>query len=53
VKRQDDVYGELENGTLFLLTPEWLKNWEQDERNSFEVPKQEEHITTIHSKERV
>ena len=25
------IYGELENGILFLLTPEWLGEWEEDD----------------------
>ena len=30
-KRGIKIYGELENGILFLLTPEWLGEWEEDD----------------------
>ena len=30
-KRGTKIYGELENGILFLLTPEWLGEWEEDD----------------------
>lgn len=33
---KNDIYGELENGLIFLLTPDWLKGWEEDEIKSFE-----------------
>ena len=26
-----DIYGELENGEYFLLTPDWLKCWMEDD----------------------
>jgi len=25
-----EIYGELENGELFWLTPDWLKEWEEE-----------------------
>jgi len=28
---QNDVYGVLQSGEIFLLTPEWLKEWEKEE----------------------
>lgn len=31
----DDIYVELESGLVFLLTPTWLKNWEEDELETF------------------
>jgi len=30
-----DIHGELENGLVFLLTPDWLKRWEEDEKEAF------------------
>ena len=36
-----DIYGKLENGLIFLLTPEWLQDWEEDEKKSFEKDEQE------------
>lgn len=38
--KETDIYGELENGLVFLLTPPWFKDYEEDERACFE--KQEE-----------
>ncbi|UCH43776.1 MAG: hypothetical protein JSW16_04375 [Dehalococcoidales bacterium] len=29
VKKDSRVYGELGNGTVFLLTPQWLSDWEK------------------------
>lgn len=35
----DDIYGELENGLEFLLSPQWLLDWEADEKETFEEVK--------------
>ena len=35
----DDIYGELENGTEFNLTPLWLLKWEEEEKAEFEESK--------------
>ena len=26
---EPDIYGELDNGLIFLLTPDWLIGWEE------------------------
>jgi len=39
--KTSDIYSELENGLIFLLTPEWLKDWEEDEKKFFEKDEQE------------
>ena len=31
----NDIYGELESGLVFLLTPQWLLDWEADEIETF------------------
>ena len=30
-KGDTEIYGELGNGILFLLTPKWLREWEEDD----------------------
>jgi len=34
-KLMDEIYGELENGLIFLLTPQWLLDYEADEIETF------------------
>ena len=36
-QRDTKILGELENGILFLLTPEWLREWEEDDEAAKQV----------------
>ena len=31
---ETNIYGELDNGLVFLLNPDYIKGWEQDEEDS-------------------